>query len=597
MATRRNRGTSSPGSGNVDGEERDYLAIAVDFARRAVADKKGREFGELLRLGAKRFLDDLKRAKKRGAPFHFDEWHAADPCRFLERLPHVEGKWEKPDIVLHPSHVFFVVQLFGFRKSTGATILADGSKFYPRRFSSALFAVARKNAKSTLSAGILLYCECCEPEEGAQVISAATTFPQASIIFNVAKRMVEKTADLREAYGLETFAKSIARFETGASFKPIHAKASTQDGLNPSHVGLDEIHAHKTPDLLNVLTSAAGARSNPLFLYTTTEGYTNAGPWGEMRQFAKQLLQGVFGDTADHFLAVFFAVDEEDRDFDEAAWRKANPLADCNPHLIAAIRKEAIEAKAMPSKLAEFQIKRLNRPAAVAGGWILLPKWKACDGVVDLQELLDVPCWGGLDLASTRDLTSFRLIWKLDDRILTWGRRWVPAAAVAQRTERGTVPYAGWVAAGHIEQTEGEVTDYAVIEAAVLEARERFNIQAIGYDSWNASDLVNRLVADDVPMIEFVQGPKSFHPAMQDLERAYIGGQLAHGGDPVLTWCAANLVARRDQNLNMAPDKKRSPEKIDDIVALLMAIGVSGGQAENNDAAFADFLANPIGLQ
>ncbi|KRG38839.1 terminase [Stenotrophomonas pictorum JCM 9942] len=554
--------------------------MAVDYARRAVADKKGREFGKLLRLGAKRFLDDLKRAKKRGAPFHFDEWHAADPCRFLERLPHVEGKWEKPDIVLHPSHVFFVVQLFGFRKSTGATTLADGSKFYPRRFSSALFAVARKNAKSTLSAGILLYCECCEPEEGAQVISAATTFPQASIIFNVAKRMVEKTADLREAFGLETFAKSIARFETGASFKPIHAKASTQDGLNPSHVGLDEIHAHKTPDLLNVLTSAAGARSNPLFLYTTTEGYTNAGPWGEMRQFAKQLLQGVFGDTADHFLAVFFAVDEEDGDFAESAWRKANPLADCNPHLIAAIRKEAVEAKAMPSKLAEFQIKRLNRPAAVAGGWILLPKWKACDGAVDLEELLDVPCWGGLDLASTRDLTAFRLIWKLDDRILTWGRRWVPAAAVAQRTERGTVPYAGWVAAGHIEQTEGEVTDYAVIEAAVLEARERFNIQAIGYDSWNASDLVNRLVAEDVPMIEFVQGPKSFHPAMQDLERAYIGGQLTHGGDPVLTWCAANLVARRDQNLNMAPDKKRSPEKIDDIVALLMAIGVSGGEAE-----------------
>lgn len=580
MATRRNRGTSSPGSGNVEGEERDYVAIAVDYARRAVADKKGREFGKLLRLGAKRFLDDLKRAKKRGAPFHFDEWHAADPCRFLERLPHVEGKWEKPDIVLHPSHVFFVVQLFGFRKSTGATILADGSKFYPRRFTSALFAVARKNAKSTLSAGILLYCECCEPEEGAQVISAATTFPQASIIFNVAKRMVEKTADLREAFGLETFAKSIARFETGASFKPIHAKASTQDGLNPSHVGLDEIHAHKTPDLLNVLTSAAGARSNPLFLYTTTEGYTNAGPWGEMRQFAKQLLQGVFGDTADHFLAVFFAVDEEDGDFAESAWQKANPLADCNPHLIAAIRKEAVEAKAMPSKLAEFQIKRLNRPAAVAGGWILLPKWKVCDGAVDLEKLLDVPCWGGLDLASTRDLTAFRLIWKLDDRILTWGRRWVPAAAVAQRTERGTVPYAGWVAAGHIEQTEGEVTDYAVIEAAVIEARERFNIQTIGYDSWNASDLVNRLVAQDVPMIEFVQGPKSFHPAMQDLERAYIGGQLDHGGDPVLTWCAANLVARRDQNLNMAPDKKRSPEKIDDIVALLMAIGVSGGEAE-----------------
>ncbi|GAB3388152.1 terminase large subunit [Lysobacter fragariae] len=582
MAKARNRGTSSPASASAPPEERDYVAIATAYAREAVSDKKGKRFGRLLRLGAKRFLDDLKRAGNGGSWFKFDAWHANDACRFLESLPHVEGKWDTPDIVLHPSHVFFVVQLFGFRKATGAIRLADGTLFYPRRFTSALFAVARKNAKSTLAAGILLYCECCEPEEGAQVISAATTFPQASIIFNVAKRMVEKTSDLREAFGLETFAKSIARVETGASFKPIHAKASTQDGLNPSHVGLDEIHAHKTADLLNVLTSAAGARSNPLFLYTTTEGYTNPGPWGEIRQFAKQLLEGLFGDTADHFLAVFFAVDDNDGDFDQSAWVKANPLADANPHLLAAIRKEAVEAKAMPSKLAEFQIKRLNRPASAANGFILLPKWKACDGAVDLAALRDVPCWGGLDLASTRDMTAFRLVWKVGDLMLTWGRRWVPSAAVAQRTERGTVPYAGWVAAGYLEQTEGEVTDYGVIEKAVLEAVEQFNVQSIGFDRWNATELSSRLIEAEVPMIEFVQGPKSYHPAMQELERAYVGKRLAHGGDPVLAWCAANLVARKDANLNAAPDKKRSTEKIDDIVALLMAIGVSGGEVESD---------------
>lgn len=133
-----------------------------------------------------------------------------------------------------------------------------------------------------------------------------------------------------------------------------------------------------------------------------------------------------------------------------------------------------------------------------------------------------------------------------------------------------------------MEQTEGDVTDYAVIEAAVLEARERFNLQVVAFDSWNARDLVNRLMAEEVPMIEFVQGPKSYHPAMQALEMAYISGQLAHGGDPVLTWCASNLVARRDQNLNMAPDRKRSADKIDDMAALLMAIGVSCETVETN---------------
>ncbi len=580
MATRKSRATRSPRSESPAPPENDYVDVAIGYAKAAAADRGGR-FGRLIKLAAKRFLDDLKRAKKKGSPFSFSRNHANHACSWIELLPHVEGKWETPEIRLHPSHVWFVVQLFGFRKPDGT-----------RRFTSALFAVARKNAKSTLSAAILLYCECCEEEEGAQVISAATTGSQARIIFNVAKRMAEKKADLREAYGLECWANAISRVETGATFKPINAKASTQDGLNPSHVGLDEIHAHKTPDLLNVLQSAAGARRNPLWLFTTTEGYANPGPWSEIRQFATQLLEGVFGDAADHFLAIFFAVDKEDGDFDEKAWHKANPLMDVNPHLLAAIRKESIEAKAMPSKLAEFQIKRLNRPAAAANGFILLPKWNACHGVVDLDALKDVPCWGGLDLASTRDLASLRLVWRLDDKIITWGRRWVPESAVAQRTERGTVPYAGWVAAGLLEQTEGEVTDYAVIEQAVLDVHERFNLQSLAFDRWNATEMVSRLVAAEVPLVEFIQGTKSYHPAMVELERAYIGKRLVHDGDPVLAWCAANLVARKDVNLNMAPDKRRSADKIDDITALLMAIGVS--LTSEATGGMDDWLSNPI---
>ncbi|UXC34789.1 terminase large subunit [Cupriavidus gilardii] len=570
---------------------RDYVGIAIAYAKEAVADKKRKKFGKLIRQAAQRFLDDLKRAKKRDCTFIFDEWHACDACDFIEKLPHVEGKWETPEIVLHPSHIFFVVQLFGFRNREGGG----------RRFTSALFAVARKNAKSTLSAGILLYCECCENEPGAQVISAATTFPQASIIFNVAKAMVERTPDLRSAFGLQVWAKAISRIETGATFKPIHAKASTQDGLNPSHVGLDEIHAHKTADLLNVLTSAAGARSNPLWLYTTTEGYTNPGPWAEIRQFAKRLLSGVFGHTADHFLVVFYAVDDEDKtagiraddEFDESVWIKANPLLDVNPHLMRAIRKEAVEAKQMPSKLAEFRIKRLNRPASTAEGWIDLTKWQACGAAVDLDWLANYPCWGGLDLASTTDIAAFRLVWNVDGVLYTHGWRWTPESAVASRTERGTVPYAAWVESGLLKQTDGDVTDYDVIRQDVLEAVERFNVQQIAYDPWNASQLVNDLVAENVPMIEFIQGPKSFHPAMQALERAYIAGKLAHGGDPLLGWCASNIVARRDQNMNMAPDKKRSADKIDDMVALLMAVGVSAGEMEQV-GDMNGFFDNPV---
>lgn len=544
--------------------QRNYVAIAIAYAQRAADEANNGTFGLWIRLAAKRFLTDLERAGSKDAPFVFDEWHACDPCDFMEKLPHVEGVWEKPEIVLHESDVFFIVNLFGFRKHDGT-----------RRFTQALKAIARKNAKSTIAAGIGLYVQACEHEEGPQIITGATTGQQARIVFNVAKRMVEKTPALREAFAMEPFANAIASYSNGGTFKPINAKASSQDGLNPSMVILDEIHAHKTHDLLNVLRSAAGARRNPLFLFATTEGYESPGPWPELRHFAKQVLQGLV--EADHFLAVYYAVDDDDGDFDESSWVKANPLMECNPILLTEIRKEAIEAKSMPGRHAEFKIKRLNRPSAAAGGWVNVLKWQQCKRAVDLDFLKSYPCWGGLDLASTLDLTSFRLVWNVDGILYTHGWRFVPFNAVATRTERGLVPYQAWVSSGHLIQAGDRVTDYDAIEQKILEVKRDFDLRMIGYDTWNAQQLVQKLIAAGVPMEQFIQGPKSYHPAMQALEIAYESGNFAHGNDPVLNWCASNIVARKDKNLNSAPDKQRAADKIDDMTALLMAVGVSIG--------------------
>ena len=523
--------------------------------------------GKWVRLAARRFLRDLKRAQaKRRPPFLWSPEQANAACRFIEMLPHVEGKWETPTIRLEPAQVFFIVNLFGFRNP-------DGS----RRFTTALFAVARKNAKSALASAILLYVFCTEPEVGPQVLSAATTGDQARIVWGVAKRMVEKTPDLRDAFTLEAFANAIARYEVGGTFRPINAKASTQDGLNPSALCFDELHAHKTRDLFDVLRSAAGARKSPLFLYTTTEGYENPGPWAEVRKFAWQVLDGVV--EADHFLALYYAVDDADDDFDERTWIKANPLLGVSVS-VAKMREYAAEAKAQPGALAEFRIKRLNRPAAAADGWVDLRRWKRCAGDVPLDELEGAKCWAAFDLASTRDMTAFRLLWVRGDEWFTWGRYWVPSSAVAQRTSRGSVPYASWVAQGLVTQTDGDVTDYAVVERDIVAACERFRPIEVAFDPWNASDLTNRLAAAGLPLVQFAQGAKSFQPGFTALERAYVGGHLRHGGDPVLTWNAANLVPRRDANMNMAPDKKRSAEKIDGMVCLLMAFARASLAAE-----------------
>lgn len=525
-------------------------------------------------------MKDRKRAAQKNGPFKFSILYANDPCDFIEKLPHVEGKWDSETIVLHPSHVFFVVNLFGFRQHDGT-----------RRYTTALFSCARKNAKSTLAAAILIYCLCCEDEPGAQVISAATTGSQARIVFKTAKTMVEKTPDLRDMFSLETFSSAIVNWAVSSNFKPINAKASSQDGLNPSHTCLDEIHAHKTHDLLNVLQSAAGARLNALWLYTTTEGYETPGPWPEMRKFAQQVLSGII--EAEHFFALIFSLDDQvgepgqagyrpgDEDFDASKWIKANPLMEVNPILEREITKAAIDAKQMPGRHAEFRIKRLNRQSTAANTWLNIERWKRCNGAVDLAFLEGKPCWGGMDGAATTDIFAFRLVWRFDGIVYTWGRRWVPSEAVAQRTARAAVPYAGWVSAGLITQLQGHTLDYAIIEKEIVSLAERFKPEKIAYDPWNVRDLVNRLNASGLPMEEFRQGGKSFNPAMKECERLYLEGNFRHGGDPVLNWCASNVSPRYDENMNMTPDRKRSADKIDDAVAMFEAIGVmvSGTEA------------------
>lgn len=520
--------------------------------------------GRWVRLAAKRFLDDLRRAqRKRKPPFVWSPEQANRYCAFIEALPHVEGEWTSATIVLKPAQVFFLCNLFGFRRPDGA-----------RRFTTALWAVARKNAKSTIAGAVLLACLCLESELGPQVLSAATTGDQARIVWRIAKMMVDREPDLRDTFNLEAFANSIVRYDVGGAFRPINAKASSQDGLNPSALCFDELHAHKTRDLYDVLRSAAGARKNPLFLYTTTEGFENTGPWPEVRTYAQQILQGVI--EADHFFAVYYALDDEDDDFDESKWIKANPLIGVSITLDK-LREHAAEAKQQPGALAEFQIKRLNRRAASSEGAVNLLRWRKCGGPVDLKALESARCWAAFDLASTRDMSAVRYLWFKDEHWYTWGRYWVPESAVAQRNERGTVRYGGWVASGHLTVTDGDVTDYRVIERDLLADFDRFRPRAVAFDPWNAAQLVTQLAEarSKLKLIQFRQGPQSFHPAWQALERAYTGEHFSHGGDPVLLWNAANLVLRRDVNLNVAPDRKRSADKIDGMVALMMAFGIA----------------------
>lgn len=557
--------------------DKDYVAIADAYAQKVLADvryakgKDGKDievherYGRLEWLAAKRYVADRERTELPFvAPFTFDSRWVTKACKFIEMLPHVEGKWKSKTIVLVESQIFCLAQLFGFRNKQGG-----------RRFTTFLYAVARKNAKSTLAAAILLACWYLEDEMEPQCISAATTGSQARIVWNIAKKMLEKSPLLCQAARFRTRANDIqGKGERGGVFKPINSKASTQDGLNPTYTVLDELHAHQTHDLLNVLMSAGGARENPLFMYTTTEGYETPGPWPEQRVFAEQVLEGII--EADHYLAIIYCLDDEDDDFDETKWPKANPLMASNELLMKVNRQLAIEAKSMPGKLAEFRIKRLNRRASTALGFVNMVRWNECKGKIDLEELEQYTCYASFDLAATTDMNACRFLWDLEDgRYATFGRYWVPEAMVKLRTVRNTIPYAGWVAAGWLTVTPGEVSDYKIIEKTMREDFERFNPKAIAYDPWNALSIATNLDNDGLPIQQFIQGTKSYNPAMKEFERCYLEGKLVHDGNPILRWNMSNLIAREDTNKNIAPDRKRAKEKIDGAVTLLMDFGLA----------------------
>ncbi|HET8634231.1 MAG TPA: terminase TerL endonuclease subunit, partial [Gemmatimonadales bacterium] len=532
-----------------------------------------------VKLACRRHEEDLKRSKKdKSWPFYFDEHHASDVCRFAELLPHIEGRWETPTITLEPWQVFCLAVIFGWRRR------ADGG----RRFSKVYWEVARKNAKSTIAAIVTLYCFCCEGEPAPYVLIGATTGAQALKVFHPARMMALKTEALREAFGLQVWAKSIT--EPGGGYvQTINSKGSTQDGHNP-HLGvLDELHAHKDRALYDVIDSAFGARKNPLLWIITTAGFDTNGICYEQRQFVAKVLEGVL--EADHYFGIIFTLDDDEveratkGEFDPRVWVKANPNLGVSVEL-RNMEAAAKEARAQPGKLGEFLTKRLNVWTSAKRGHIDPIAWKRCGGPVDLEALRSVPCWGGLDLASVSDLTSLRLIWWVDGRLKTWGTRYLPEAAVEPRTSRNSVPYERWtrqefLGRPYLTVTEGDVTDYAAVERDIRWALSTFQVQAIGYDPWNAQDLVNRLTADGAPMVEVRQGIPTLGGPMKELDRLYLGGLLDHGGDEVLAWCSSNVVARKDHNDNLAPSKKDSMEKIDDYVALLnaMAVGLSGAEA------------------
>lgn len=536
----------------------DYVAIAKEYMR-GVLDGSVPACS-FVKQAVQRQLNDLRRWGPEGGDYYFDEKEASRPCWFIENLTHTKGELAGRAIHLEPWQCFLLTTLFGWKAKAGN-----------RRFRSAYVEVGRGNGKSTLLSGIGLFCLCADHEPGAEVYSFATTREQAKIVFGDAQTMARGNRALQEAYGLEVTAHALYVPATNSTFQAKSAEGSTLDGLNTHLAIIDELHAHKKRDVFDVVETSLGKRRNSLMVSITTAGVDRTGICYEQRTLVTKILSGSLQDES--YFGIIYTLDPGDD------WKSDEALAKANPNWGVSVRPEvirALQAKAIATPSAEnnFKTKHLDVWCNADVGWMDMKAWDACaDKSLDESDFDGEPCWLGLDLASTSDMTAKVKIFqkKIDgsSHYYLFGDYWLPRTAI----ERGVnSQYQGWEYLGYLHVCEGPVTDFAEIRDSILEDCGRYSVQSVAYDPFQAVQLSKELSDDGVPMVLCKQTVANLSDPMKQFQALVLDHRLHFNGDPVLTWMVSNVVCHVDVKENIYPRKDAPENKIDGVVAGIMAL-------------------------
>ncbi len=494
------------------------------------------------------------------AEYYFDERAADVAVAFFEKLlVHTKGEWYGKPFVLQDWQEKVVRPVFGWKRKDGT-----------RKYRWVYIEVPRKNGKSSLAAGIALCLLYVDDEPGAEIYSAAADREQAAIVFDTARAMVEESPPLMARS--EVYKRSIVVPSTRSVYRVLSADAYTKHGLNAHGVIFDELHAQPNRELWDVLTTSTGARRQPLVVAITTAGYDRESICWEQHEYARQVLEGVIEDPS--YFAYIAAADEDDDWLDPAVWEKANPS------LGVTIKREYLESEArraeqVPAYQNTFRRLHLNQWTQQETRWLPLEAWDLCSAPVSAEELKGRKCYGGLDLASAIDIAAFELVFPPEDEdepYQTLSFFWIPEESMIERARKDRVPYDAWVRQGLIKATEGNVIDYRRIVQDITELGEAFNIGEIAFDRWGAFQVSQQLEGAGFTMVAFGQGYSSMSAPTKDLLRLVLDRRIAHGGNPVLRWMADNVVVSQDPAGNLKPNRAKSREKIDGIVALIMAL-------------------------
>lgn len=585
----------------------DHVADATDYAHRVLA-------GDIpackwVKAACRRQLDDLDRWQR--DPEYPYEWlpeEADRVIRFIELLRHVKGKWGGQRLVLEAWQKFILACVFGWKRKI------DGL----RRFRTVYLEVPRKNAKTTMLAGIGLFMLVADQEWGAEVYAAATTRDQAKIVFDVAQQMARMDGEFRARFGTEVLTHSILVKETASKMLPLSAEGSTLDGLNVSCALIDELHAHKTRAVHDVIDSATGARAQPLLCKITTAGSNRAGICHDQRTYLTKILNTtlkrhkglgykVHGEAVedDAYFGIIYTIDGElsngkwigDDPFAEATWRKANPNYGVSVEPDD-LRRMATVAKAQTAAQNEFLTKRLNVWVNADSAWMNMLQWDACgDPALKESDFAGEPCTIALDAAFKKDLFAKVKVFRRGADYYVFGRYYLPET---QAQGEGREQFAAWAQEGWIRTTPGEVLDIAAVREDLIGDDstgaegdiQRFEVTEVPYDPAQLTQFATEMLAEGLPMVEMRPIVLNFSPAMKELEELVAAGRLHHNGDPVLAWMISNVVCHRDAKDNIYPRKDRPENKIDGAIALIMALARS--MVVDTSADIEDFLTSPI---
>lgn len=498
----------------------------------------------------------------------FDPARVDRVIRSLRLLRHTKGKWAGRPLEPDPWQVaYLIAPVFGW-------LAPDENGRLVRIIRSAYLDVPRKNGKTTLSSGLALYLAFADAEPGAEVIAVAGSKDQAGNAFLPAKLIAENSPQMR-AGGILPRQAQIIRPADGSFFKAVASVGDLIHGSNIHGAVIDELHIHKTADVVDAVESGTGARDQPLVITITTadDGRPNT-VYARKREYVERIARGAVRNPREY--GVVFAADKDADPFSEVTWRRANPGYGISPTK-AFLEGEARKAKESPAELARFQRLHLGQRTKQATRYLMLEEWDRNAGLVREERLAGQVTYGGMDLGSTSDLTSLCWIFpNAPGHDVIW-RFWVPEDRMRDLDRRTADMASVWRRQGWLRTTSGNVTDYEVVKTQVLEDLDRFRVLELAYDPWNATDLVNRLVAEGAPLVQVRQGYASLSPPLKEVKRLLAEGtaktpMLRHGGNPVARWMVDNLAVAMDPSGNVKPDKSKVADKIDGVSALVTAM-------------------------